>query len=746
MRAAWLVAIPLALAGVASGCAATAKKAATPAQAAPGAKPTSAVSRLSRLSALLRGIERPGPVLDALPASAGAALRARFAGLDAQRKLDASQEDGPLAESMPLLHLVAGGNSPRALYALATTPAGTVELAGLLGAEAGGKSSPEQARIATVAELARRAALHFLRDRAADVPDLKKPSALVCRLIERAARTVERRDIALAALEALLEIEPRLDNQLDLAQARARELDVVGANELLHTASSDPKHAASPSKLRRVSREIELASELARAEPSMNLRVRARALLHLGRLSELRQLLSSRNTETENDLGLASALAAARLGGGSCPGLPPDVGTSALCATAFRDSADVKSSLALLERAWQSGQGRDDEAIEYYLAISRIVPWMHRTASALELGQTSPDTGAADAKALSSELDATTVAAPRLASMSLFVTAMSGALDLSQTSNDDALFKKAQAIARDGSRFSEPGVLAVAALLARRRNIAPLLDSLPSTTEPSPARVALGAWVGVTQGKRERMDAARSQLAEVMTDTGSGASLERVKLVLSMAEGDAALDGSERAYQVLSRVAGQLLSESIPPDLAFRAVLDTAGSLSRGGRRDRALEIMHDAASAQVPAELQGLHDLWRLVKGYERVLGRASSPTELAAVRKELAELGNPPIAPSTQLWLELWGHEFDARLVEAKCPRGSAACAAQARKLRRVAKDALAARVGREAAPLIERGCLPGGSVNLAFGFSAEDGLTPLVNFDPTFSAVELPKIETY
>ncbi|HEY2410316.1 MAG TPA: hypothetical protein VGI10_30130 [Polyangiaceae bacterium] len=745
MRAAWLVAIPLTLAGVASGCAAPAKKTATPAQPVPSAQAGSTVSRLSRLSALLRGIERPGPVLDALPASAGAALRARLAGLDAQRKLDASQEDGPLAESMPLLHLAAGGNSPRALYALATTPAGTVELAGLLGAEAGAKSSPEQARIATVAELARRAALHFLRDRAADVPDLKKPSALVCRLIERAARTVDRRDIALAALEALVEIEPRLDNQLDLAQARARELDVVGANELLHAASSDPKRSASPSKLRRVSREIELASELARAEPSTNLRVRVRALLHLGRLSELRQLLSGRNTEIENDLGLASALAAARLGGGSCPGLPPDVGTSALCATAFRDSADVKGALALLERAWQSGQGRDDEAIEYYLAISRIVPWMHRTASALELGQTSPDSGAADAKALSSELDATTVAAPRLASMSLFVTAMSGALDLSQTSNDDALFKKAQAIAQDGSRFSEPGVLAVAALLARRRNIAPLLDSLPSTTEPSPARVALGAWVGVTQAKRERMDAARSALAEVMTDTG-GASLERVKLVLSMAEGDAALDGSERAYQVLSRVAGQLLSESIPPDLAFRAVLDTAGSLSRGGRRDRALEIMHDAASAQVPAELQGLHDLWRLVKGYERVLERASSPTELAAVRKELTELSNPPIAPSTQLWLELWSHEFDARLVEAKCPRGSATCAAQARKLRRIAKDVLAARVGREAAPLIERGCLPGGSVNLAFGFSAEDGLTPLVNFDPAFSAVELPKIETY
>ncbi|MEI9953192.1 MAG: hypothetical protein WDO74_30485 [Pseudomonadota bacterium] len=62
-------------------------------------------------------------------------MQARWAGLDAERKLAVQSDDGPLVESLPLLHLASGGRSARALYALATTSAGSQELAGILGIE-----------------------------------------------------------------------------------------------------------------------------------------------------------------------------------------------------------------------------------------------------------------------------------------------------------------------------------------------------------------------------------------------------------------------------------------------------------------------------------------------------------------------------------------------------------------------------------------------------------------------------------
>src|SRR5690349_7022592 len=97
---------PLLLAGaVLAGCA----RPAGPVKSAPAAaappKPEPAQDPASRLAGLLRGIQRPGAVLDALPANARSALDARYAALDAQRKADARNENGPLVESMPLLHL-----------------------------------------------------------------------------------------------------------------------------------------------------------------------------------------------------------------------------------------------------------------------------------------------------------------------------------------------------------------------------------------------------------------------------------------------------------------------------------------------------------------------------------------------------------------------------------------------------------------------------------------------------------------
>ncbi len=70
-----------------------------------------------RLAQALRAIPRPAPVLSALPASALSRLQARLAGLDAERKLAVQSDDGPLVETLPLLH-----SPPRQLAARAVCP------------------------------------------------------------------------------------------------------------------------------------------------------------------------------------------------------------------------------------------------------------------------------------------------------------------------------------------------------------------------------------------------------------------------------------------------------------------------------------------------------------------------------------------------------------------------------------------------------------------------------------------------
>jgi len=179
-----------------------------------------------RLAQALRSIPRPQPVLDALPLDAQQRLLARFNALDPERRSSVHADDGAIVESLPLLHLASGGASPRALFALATTSAGSDELTGILGLEpVAPGTTPDAARVALVRELAQRAALNFLRDRAADVAVPGKSTALVCRLVARAAVAVGRDDLLLLARELLATAEPNPDNRLDYARELARSGD-----------------------------------------------------------------------------------------------------------------------------------------------------------------------------------------------------------------------------------------------------------------------------------------------------------------------------------------------------------------------------------------------------------------------------------------------------------------------------------------------------------------------------------------
>lgn len=703
-----------------------------------------------RLVRALRAIPRPEPVLMALPLEARSRLQARLASLDAERRMAVRNDDSPLVESLPLLHLTSGGSSARAMYALATTPAGSVELAGILGVEReGSASSPDAAHVAIAREIARRAAFDFLRDRAADVAEPGKSSALACRLVARAALTVDRSDLTLLAHELLASAEPNSDNRLEFAAQLARAGQVERAQAII----SDSVHPLRARAAERI-RPLLDAARVASAQPSKDLAgelTRARAWLRLARPSEARTALQPFAAQAGTRLDLATTWAVASIENPGCPELPLDVGSSALCAAAYRTSERVKAANAPLAAAWQSGAGRDDLALETYVGLALVVPWLHQAAADLSRNALSAEDSVARLAALRQKIAEIAAVAPKLAGVVLFLEAMPSAARASGLSEADAksLSDRALALAaKDDSRFAQAGVLAVAAALSHQQDIARLLDAVPAErVAPSLAvsRAALDVWAAASAHSNERMASARTQLATIMTEL-HGNSLERSRLVLGVTEADALLDPSERSFQLLSRVSGQLLSDNVPPDLALRAVLDASGALAHGSRYDQAERILQGAASAELPSDLTRAHDLLTLIRGYKLVLGAHGGPlAALPALRTELARIGSDKLGDAASVWFELWKRELEALQRDAECKQKKQSPCRAADALRRVAYQGFEARLGAPANAILLHGALPSGAFDAGFRLNNEGSLEPLLSFDPSFLAIGLPERQT-
>ena len=699
------------LAALASACAAAAplpKPTAVPKAQAPAPAPKPAKERLL---ALLRGIERPAPVLDLLPPDALVALDTRLKTLAPEQLEQLLHTE--LSQAVPLLHLKAGGSSGAALMALATTPVAAQELPSAFEAGPPGSDAERLGKVQLAHDLAARAAAHFLRDRVLDVANL--PAADLPRLlaaVERVAIAAERPDIVRLALESSLASGADAASLARLGVACAYDED----DKCFHDAfSAVPEAAPEHARLQQLSKALKSRSD---GDPI----VKAWALLQLGRYADARRAVSPLDAKAKTDLRVASAIAVAVADGSACPGLQPNVGSPRLCADAVTARAGLATALANMNVAWQSGAGRDTASTEAYVGLAHVVPWV--TALAL----------ATDAASLERDFDERYQALSRVLQelpeqkpFAVFAAALAAGVTAGlhmphgERPQIDSNRKQELWFAALGVDAAAPR-LAVSAVLAADQ---PVLQLLPASAPASlvPARAGLLAWEAAGGAEPSVLESARAALAEQLSLSPKG-STESASAVLLLAELDEVSAPSEHSHRALAQISSQLIGEALPPELALRAVLDAAGALERLGRSADALGVLSKAAEIEsIPGPAA---DLLTLIRAEKLVLSwDAKKDPQRAALAKSLAalELGSAP--PTVAFVVGAW------------------ASPKVLRQGKQSPKALLEARIGTRAAELMAKGALRGTRVSLRVSYAFQTGVTPEVMFDPMFVPLVRPEL---
>ena len=696
---------------LANGCAAplppvTPGKAAPTATAAPVPKPAK-----ERLLVLLRATPRPAPVLELLPPAAQAVLDTRLKALTPEQREQLLH--GELAEAVPLLHLKAGGSAAVALLALATTPVATQELP--LAFESSPQSSDEDRRRAVqlAHDLAARAAAHFLRDSVLDLanrPAAELPPLLAA--LERAAIAAERPDIARLTLEtwATSDPGPAVSSRLAAACALQQD-DQAFAAAVKNVPDNAPEHA----------RMLRLGQAL-KARQSADPTVKAWALLELGRYADARAALAPVASKAKTDLRVGAALAVVAAEGTACPGLQPQVGSPRLCADAVTVRAGLTPALTDMDLAWQSGNGRDALSAEAYIGLAHVVPWVTSLAQASD-----PTTLERDFSQRYQALANVLRELPEQKPLAVFAAALSAGVTAGlhmprgERPEVDSNRKQELWFAALGVDAAAPR-LAVSAVLAADQ---PILQLLPKAAPPPlvGARAGLLSWEAVSGADPAVLEAAKAALAEQLGVSPKG-STESASAVLLLAELEAATAPSERSHRALAQIAGQLIGEALPPDLALRAVLDAAGSLERLGRASEALGVVSKAAEIQ---SLPGpAADLLTLIRAEKLVLEwDAKKDPQRIALAKALSALPVGGAPPTIAFVLGAWGSPKVLRQAKSS-PRAL-----------------LEQRIGARAAELMVKGSLRGTRVSLRVSYAFQTGVTPEVAFDPMFVPLVRPEL---
>jgi hypothetical protein len=705
-RSSLLLGAALALSACAGGAQKLATAPAKPAAAAPAPKPPK-----QRLLAALRAVDRPPPVLDVLPESARKSLDSRLASLTPEQREHLLT--GELADSMPLLHLKAGGSSGSALFVLATTPVAGAELPPVFQL-LGQVSDADRLRLVALAhDLAQRAALHFLRDRVLDVANASEselPRLLAT--IERAAIAAERPDIARAALEAWAVAGATSPVLLRLGEACAFDEDEKCVAE---NAKALPE--ASPERAK-----LEQLKQLLVTRRDGDPIVKAWSLLRLGRYADAKRALAAVEAKSKSDLRVAAGLAVVAADGSACPGLQPGVGSPELCADAVRSRPGLATALADLELAWQSGGGRDAASVEAYVGLAHVVPWVTELSLATDAASLERNFNQryqALAKVLAelpNEKSLAVFAAALDAGVSAGLHVQPGERPRIDSNRRQELYFAALGVEAPAPR------LAVSALLAADQHVLQLLPkAVPD--ELAPAWAGLMSWEADGNPDQAVLEAARSALAQRLAVAPRGGT-ESATAVLLLAELDAAAAPSDRSYGALAQVAGQLIGQPLPPELALRALLDAAGALARSGRTADALGVLSKAAEI---ASLPGAAgELLTLIRAEKLVLAwDAKRDPQRKALGKALSELPTASAPPTLAFAIGAWGN--------VKPPR----------QAKLSPKALLEERIGQRATESMARGTLRGTRVALRVSYAFRTGVVPEVTFDPMLVPLVRPDL---
>lgn len=664
-----------------------------------------------RLLGLLRAIERPAPVLELLPAESLAQLDARLKGLSAAQREQLLH--GDLMQTVPLLHLKAGGGDGGALFALASTSAAVEELPLTFESSPGAGAAERLAKVKLMHDLVVRAGLHFLRDRVLDVANASADvQSRVLADIAWVAGHAGREDVVRAAFETWAAAGAPKEAMATLAGVCAKDLDEKCFKE---AAGSVPEDAPERARLTQLKQALEASRD---GDPL----VKAWAMLRLGRYEDARQTLAPLAGQARSNLRVAAGLAVAIAEGSGCPGLPPQVGSPDLCADAFAVRPGLAAALADMESAWLSRAGRDAASSEAYVGLAHVVPWGSFAAQATDLASLErafTERYAALSKVL--------LELPEQKPFAVFAAAMAESITAGLRAKPgerpqlDPNRKQELWFAALGVEAAAPR-LAVGAVLAGDQ---PVLALLPESAPPGlvPARAGLAAWEAASSAEPSVIESARAALSEQMTAARDG-SVDRSSAVLLLAELDAVAAPSERTYTALARVASQLIGQPLPPELALRAVLDAAGALERLGKTEEALGVLTKAAEIEpLPGkagEMLALIRVEKLVLAWD-----AKKDPQRVALGKALAALELGPASASVAFAKEAWASPKVLK-------KGAVAPKAQ-----------LEQRLGVRAAELMTKGTLRGTSVSLRFSYFFQTGLVPEVRFDPMFVPLVRPDL---
>ena len=722
---------------------------------APAPADTEANAR-SRLAAALQKLERTPPVLDALTPEIRADLAAVVNGLSEADRATLASREGRIASERPLLHLAAGGTSDVALLAAATTSRAADDL---VFARRASKRDELGDLLPAQRELVRRAATRWLQNQSGALAGPGKLQVALFEAIDQAALALDRVDLRRLAREAAVELEPTPTRRLALARAYAWDLDIARARGALSSAGSAAGAADLVDELRETKELIDTAEQArvsaADAKDVDALVRQARALLRLHRYSDAGALLDPVRSAAPKHLALATALANAASHGATCPGLPPIAGNARLCALAWQKDAPSAAAIGVVRQAWQSGGGRDANAVEAYIGLVHVVPWLYSTIAEQLAPSSRPFIERL--RALQQVTRETGEFANELSGLSLFVDTLATGVDLAAARQADrparipepaqrALEERARELLQKqpGSRFAESGALAVAALLAQERDVQPLLAALPDTvTEPNRLpRALLGLWAAVARERGEEAAKARASISHLLTSTGLD-SLERTGLVLLMAEADAALGRGPDAFSILGRIGLQLAQADAPGALRSRAAIDAAGAAVQRGDRQTAAALLEPFLSARPGAPPGAEAELSGVARAYFFAL-RAAHATgiereDFRAQFTQAIKLAPPTLPSSLRAWQELWRIDIEYALAVARC-QAARPCRELAQKQRAAAAARILEGVGAETARFLRRDVLASGTVELSFHFSAENGLVPLIGFEPVLMSAGL------